>query len=465
MEEKLDFSLPEKKRRNTVGIRVCILLLLVLVGLASANLFVLVSGSGGGPEPRAEPASAGQTKQLASRLAQRNLYRPAAKAWQEYLADGGLSDGERAKAHFQIGVLLEKAGLFEEAIEHYYRSELAAKLDELEPQVNSHVKDCFEKLGKFSALRYELMDRTNFKKSQDAGTKVVAEIGAEKITEADLDAAIEGDIENRLSPWAAFMTAEQLGEQKRRMLEQLRSPESRQQFLQKWVTQEILYRQALEERLSERAEVKKLLNDQARGILSQHLMNQELAAKIHITETDLQTYYNANKQSYVEPAKARISHILVEDEQEARGLIGRIKGGEDFAELAKELSKDDATAETGGKIDMDVGKGSYVAGIGNVPELNEKIFAAGAPTLLDEPVKTDKGWEIVRVDEKQPERQKSFDEVREQVMSTLLSKKREDVQREYIKAMMDKYNVVIHTSALTGAAEGDSEDSPSKRSK
>ena len=114
---------------------------------------------------------------------------------------------------------------------------------------------------------------------------------------------------------------------------------------------------------------------------------------------------------------------------------------------------------------MEVGKGPYVAGISNAPELNEKIFAAGAAVLLDEPVKTDKGWEIVRVDEKQPERQKSFDEVREQVMSRLLSEKREDVQREYIKAMMDKYDVVIHASALTGAAEGDSEDSPSKRSK
>jgi parvulin-like peptidyl-prolyl isomerase len=249
------------------------------------------------------------------------------------------------------------------------------------------------------------------------------------------------------------------------MLEQSGSPQARQQFLQSWVTQEILYRQALEQQLPEKAGVKKLLNDQARGILSQQVMNQELAAKIHITETDLQMYYSANKSSFVEPVKARISHIVVEDEEQARGLIGRIKDGEGLAELAKEFSTDAATKENGGRIDTEVATGSYVAGIGDMPELNEKIFAADAPTVLEEPFKSDKGWEIIRVDEKRPERQKSFDEVREQVMSTLLSQKREDVQRDYIKEMMDKYNVVIHASALTGAGEGDSEGDWSKQSK
>jgi parvulin-like peptidyl-prolyl isomerase len=370
---------------------------------------------------------------------------------------GGLTDAERARALFQIGTLLEKANSYDQAIEYYYRSEMTATPGELEPQINAHIKDCFEKLGKFSALRYELIDRTSFKKSDDAGAKIVAEIGAEKITEADLDAMIENDIENRLSPWAAFMTDDQLKEQERKMLEQYKGPEDKQRYLETWLTQEILYRQALQEQMAEKPQVKSILNQQARGVLSQHLMNQQLAAKINITETDLQTYYTANKTGYVEPAKARISHILVDEEQQANDLTGRINSGEEFAALAKEFSKDETTKESGGKIDTEITQGPYVPGIGNFPELNDKIFAADQASVLDEPFKTDKGWEIVRVEEKQPERQKSFDEVREQVMSTLLSEKRRDVQQDYIRRMMDKYNVIIHTSALTGRTESDPE--------
>jgi peptidyl-prolyl cis-trans isomerase C len=302
------------------------------------------------------------------------------------------------------------------------------------------------------------MDRTGFKKSDQAGAKIVAEIGAEKITEADLDALIESEIENRVSPWAAFMTGEQLKEQKQKMLEQYKAPQAKQQYLQAWLAQEILYRQALEQELSEKPEVKRLLAEQARGVLSQHLMNQQLATKINITETDLQTYYTANKASYVEPARAKISHILVDEENQAGDLIEPIKGGEDFGELAKQFSKDETTKDKGGVIDTEITKGPYVAGIGDFPALNAKIFATQAPSVLDEPFKTDKGWEIVRVEEKQPERQKSFDEVRQEVMSTLLDQKRKDVQQEYIKQMMDKYNVIVHTAAMTPKAESQSNE-------
>jgi len=465
MEEKLDFSLPEKKQKRSAATVVTIILLLILVGLMSANVFIVLSREKSVPEVTTQSLSAEQVKQLATKLAQRNLYKRAAKVWQDYLSVGKLTDAERAKALFQIGTLLEKASAYDEAIEYYYRSEIAARLDELEPDINGHIKACFEKLGKFSALRYELMDRTSFKESEQAGGKIVAEIGAEKITEADFDVIIEGAIDNQLSPVAAFMTPEQLNEQKKKMLEQYRNPQARQQYLQTWLAQEILYRQALTEKLTEKTEVKKMLDELTRGVVSQHLMNKQLAAKTNITETDLQTYYTANKNSYVEPAKANISHILVDDEQQANDLIARIKGGEDFGEVAKKFTKDESTKDGGGKIDTEVSKGPHVPGIGDFGGLNEKIFAAEAPSVLDEPFKTEKGWEIVRVEAKQAERQKSFDEVRQQVMSTLLSQKRQDVQQDYIKQMMDKYNVIIHTSALSGGVQSEPEDTSTEAAK
>lgn len=360
MKEKLNFSLPESNPKSPIAGKIAIFLLLLVLVLGLLNLTRKITPPNLVQPTTVSQLSAEQTKDLALKLARRNLYGRAAKVWQDYLTVADLGDVERAKAMFQVGTLLEKAGHLEEAIEYFYRSESIAKLDELSGRINTHIKDCFEKLGKFSALRYELMDRTSLDDSARAGAKVVVEIGPEKITEADLDAIIENNIDNQLEPMAAFMTTEQLSEQKTKMLEQFQTSQAKNQFLQIWLAQEILYRQALKEGLSEETQVKKLLDDLARGVLSQEMMSRELAAKISITETDLQTYYTANKDKYIEPAN------------EEEGTV---------------------------------------------------------------------------------ERQKTFDEVRQQVLSELLGQKRQDVQAEYIKRMMDEYNVIIHTSALTPSSE------------
>ena len=61
---------------------------------------------------------------------------------------------------------------------------------------------------------------------------------------------------------------------------------------------------------------------------------------------------------------------------------------------------------------------------------------------------------------KQAERQKSFDEVMQQAAKMLTDQKRRDVQQSYIKQMMNKYNVIIHTSILTPSQEAPAQASP-----
>ncbi len=460
MEGKLDFSLPEKKQNNAITNLIIIVLLLILIGLSAANMALRPAKDNQAQNVTSYSLSAEQTKQLAGKLAQRNLHIRAANLWKNYLAAGKLADAERARTLFQIGILLEKANLYDQAIEYFYRSEIVTELGELKPQINAHIRNCFEKLGKFSALRYELMDRTSLETAPAAGAKIVAEIGAEKITEADFDAVIESEIENQLEPMAPFMTPEQFGEQKKKMLQQYKNPQAKQQYLQAWLAQEVLYRQALEEKLAEKPEAKKLIHQLTRGTLSQLLMNKELASKINITETDVQTYYAANKDKFIEPARASISHILLEDQQQANELIGRIKGGEDFGVLAKQFTKDESTKEKAGKIETEVQEDSVIPGIGTYEELNKKIFAVDAPKVLDEPFKTEKGWEIVKVETLSPQRQKTLDEVSQQVISMLANQKRQDVQSSYLEQMMDKHNVIIHTSAMSGAGRTESPETP-----
>ncbi|MBN2181681.1 MAG: hypothetical protein JW715_07185 [Sedimentisphaerales bacterium] len=365
MDEKLDFSLPQNKQKISILPIISIVLLIVLIGLTLINILI-ISNSRSNLTQDDLSFSSDQVKQLALKLSDRNLYTEAAKVWRDYLSNGHITTDERAKTLFQIGTLLEKAGSYEEAIEYFYRSEITSELAELEPQINIHLKNCFEKLGMFSALRYELMDRTSLNKDKQAGGKVVAEIGTEKITDADLDALIEETIDSEIAPMSWFTSAEQQNEQKRKMLEHYKAPAARAQFLKSWLAQEVLYRNALEQELPEEPKVKKMIEEVNRSVLSQQLMSKELADKINVTETDLQTYYQANKDKFVEPP----------DEEDPNSLA----------------------------------------------------------------------------------RQKSFDEVRDQVASELISRKSQDVRKDFIEQMMNKYNVIIHTSVLGGAEQTTTED-------
>src|SRR4030042_1659287 len=200
MEEKLDFSLPEKKQKNGIANLIIIVLLLILIGLSAANMARRPARDNQATDGTSYSLSAEQTRQLAGKLSQRNLHIRAANVWKDYLAAGKLADAERAKTLFQIGTLLEKANLYDQAIEYFYRSEIVADLGELKPQINAQIRNCLGKLGKFSARRYELMDRTSLEAAPAAGAKIVAEIGAEKITEADFDGFIENEIDSQLEP-------------------------------------------------------------------------------------------------------------------------------------------------------------------------------------------------------------------------------------------------------------------------
>jgi hypothetical protein len=446
MEQKLDFSLPNKAEKRGHGHVVGVALILASIWFAILSPYVLPKGRTA-PEAAGSDVSFQQAQDLAGKLSSRGLYERAAIVLKDAAGRTKLAGADSAKLYFQIAEYLAQAGRYDEAVEYYYRSEMFGKVAD-EQQMNAKLKDCFEKMGKFAALEREIAARTSIGGEQKKDVVIVAEIGTEKITAEKLDEMIEQQIEDQMARYAAFLKPEQVNERKKELFKMYTEPQSRQKFLEMWIGQEVLYREAMATGLADKPDVKRAMQNMAKSVVAEQAMNREVASKVSITETDARTWYEAHKSEYVDPAVARISHILAGDEAAAKEAIEKAKGGADFATLAREYSKDAETKDKGGLIDVDVARGDYLPVIGKYRDLNAAIFAMKEPGLIPDAVKTDKGWEVVRVDKLTPERQKSFDESGDAIYQRLRSEKTRDIQQAYIKELMDKFNVVLHTSAF-----------------
>ena len=448
MADDLDFSLPERPGGRKPGLgKAAYGLLIVLLALALVNLILgLRPRAASTPSPRGSGLGAEELEELALRLEKQGLHGAAVGTWEEYLASSSPDNQQSAKVWYRIGKIHQEAGQYESAVQSFYRSEAFFKLNDLRAEIGRRTQECLEAMGKFAALRLELSDRVGLSEDAKAeGDEVVAEIGRQRITRAELDRKIEQQIERQLSQFAAYLPPEERLKQKEALLKRLSSGSERLRMLNQLVIEDLLYRKARETGLHEDPDTRALLQDTERRIFAQRLVEKEMSDQIKITAGDLSTYYEAHKADYVDPEKAGISHILVEDEEKAGAAIKSLADGEAFEQLARGVSKDSATAEKGGVIDGWVTKGAAaIPGVGSDQAASARIFEVEAGTVLPEPVESAKGFHVIKVRERQPERQKDFDEVREEVFRALRTRKEREVQEQLFEGLRDQYKVVIH---------------------
>jgi len=149
------------------------------------------------------------------------------------------------------------------------------------------------------------------------------------------------------------------------------------------------------------------------------LMGYELQreAKTALTDEALHQTYDEAVRSMAGQEEVHARHILVEDENEAKSLLEQLKSGADFAALAKEKSKDPGAAEGG-----DLG---YFTKDQMVPEFADVAFKM-YPGQLSNPVKTQFGWHVIKVEDRRTKQPPEFDKVKDQIEAYLARKAQTD---------------------------------------
>lgn len=154
-----------------------------------------------------------------------------------------------------------------------------------------------------------------------------------------------------------------------------------------------------------------------------------------ITEEEIKTYFEENKETYGKAAEVEASHILVEDETTAQEVIDKLNAGGDFAELAKEYSTDTANNEDGGNL-------GYF-GTGEMAEAFETAaFAMEVGEVSSEPVETEYGFHIIKVTDKIEGKEAVFDEVKDTVYQDLLAAKVNEQYSTWVTEKMSEYDIV-----------------------
>jgi len=170
------------------------------------------------------------------------------------------------------------------------------------------------------------------------------------------------------------------------------------------------------------------------------LVEKAATADMEVTDEEVQEYYD----NYKPQIKAR--HILVEDEATAKEVKAKLDDGGDFAELAKEYSQDPGSAEEGGEL------GWFGPGM-MVQPFEEAAYALDV-NEISEPVKSDNGFHIIQVTEK--EEKKPLEDMRAEIeYEVKVSKIDNTMMSETLQKELKEANVKISDKELSGFMQSD----------
>jgi peptidyl-prolyl cis-trans isomerase C len=205
--------------------------------------------------------------------------------------------------------------------------------------------------------------------------------------------------------------------------------EVRAQIKDEVITREIFMQEAQKRGLAASADYKAQMELARQTILIRELFA-DYQKKNPVTDADLKAEYDKYVASNGgKEFKAR--HILVEKEDEAKAIIASLKKGEKFEDLAKKMSKDAGSGANGGDLDW-ANASSYV------PEFSAAMVKLTKGQLTDEPVKSQFGWHVIRVDDIRDAKLPSFEEIKPQISQQMTQQKLAQFQEELRKKAVVK---------------------------
>ena len=250
------------------------------------------------------------------------------------------------------------------------------------------------------------------KEKQKMADKILAKVGAQVITEKDVDEFI--------------MALGQRGAG-------YNSPEGRRAILNQLIDNKLLLldaqRNLYEADAAFRAQLAKLKEN-----LLINFAAEKAFASVNVTEDELKKYYDENGDKLTQGETVNASHILVATEDEATKILESITAGKvSFEDAAKQFSSC-PSKDAGGNLG-DFGKGQMV------PEFDKVVFEMEVGEISKAPVKTQFGYHLIKLNSKSEAKKIEFAEVRDELYGMLTNEKRQKAYESKINQLKIMYPV------------------------
>lgn len=234
--------------------------------------------------------------------------------------------------------------------------------------------------------------------AQDSGNAVVAKVNGHEITERDVKLA-EAEIGSDLGQLAA---------------------DTRRRVLVEYVIETQLMADALDQ---EKAKTPNLDSNLAyfkrRAKRETYFENK---VKSSVSEAAAKTFFDDRVKGLKPEEEVKARHILVETEDEARDIKEKLNRGAEFAELAKEHSRDPGTKANGGLLGF-FSRGQMV------PQFEQAAFSI-EPNEISDPVQSRFGWHLILVEEKRKKPLPKFDEVKDRILNGMIHQQAQSVAKQ-----------------------------------
>ncbi|WFP64750.1 peptidylprolyl isomerase [Mesorhizobium sp. WSM4904] len=226
-----------------------------------------------------------------------------------------------------------------------------------------------------------------------APNAIVATINGEKLTEADL-ALAEGELSQQF--------------------QQLPPEQRRAAALSAAIEIRVMAKKAVDSGLDKDADFQRRMAFLQQRALHGEVVEKEVVNKV--TDAEVRARYDQEIANTPPVNEIHARHILVKTKEEAEAIIKQLDGGADFQKLANEHTSDPSGKSNGGDLGW-FGPGQMV------PEFDKAAFALDVGKYSKEPVQSQFGWHVIKVEDKRAKQPPAFDDVKDQAKQAVIRDK------------------------------------------
>ncbi|MGE5175692.1 MAG: peptidyl-prolyl cis-trans isomerase [Hyphomicrobiales bacterium] len=222
--------------------------------------------------------------------------------------------------------------------------------------------------------------------------------------------------------------------------QQLRTRDGYKNLLERLTAEEAVYQAATQAGFAKDSTYQADLAKAARDLLVRQYYQRHVNAFPQPSDSAVAAFYEEHKSDFAVPARVRVRHIQLATRAKAEALRKRLTAGGLWDALCKANSTDAKTKNDGGIVGYVTPGTDLVPGIGKAPSIVAAAFALQEGEI-SQPLKTDKAWHLIRVDDLQPKHTPPLSDFSARIRSQLESQ----AQDAYSKAFLDSLEQARNT--------------------